>query len=98
LSKIVARFPEFPSNGNLQSFSVPCFTDCRLFWFYRLQLFSFRVLQIVGFLNYLFYRFRLLSFRVSHIPAFSIPGFTDPAFLIPGFYRFRLFIFRVLQI
>ena len=32
------------------------------------------------------------------IPTFHVPGFTDSGFSCSGFYRFRLFMFRVLQI
>ncbi len=38
----------------------------------------------------------LLRFACSF--CFSVPGFTDSGFSCPWFYRFRLFMFRVLQI
>ena len=37
-------------------------------------------------------------FLVLQIPAFQIPGFTDSVFSCSWFYRFRLFMFLVLQI
>ena len=67
----------------IPAFRVPGFTDSGFSCSRVLQIPVFRVLQIL--------------FQVLQIPAFRVPGFTNSGFSCSGFYRFRLFVFRVLQ-